>query len=407
MAEKKPLCTYAGVMKELQSGDILPVKNYNGFVDRVATLSMDGAKLTITGNHTIYSNGVRYDKTTAQIECTFTGENFVYYNTSGVLSVANSAWDILSDNIPIAIVYKTIAGRFYINEERHSYNRDRAWHKWAHDTIGARYEYGYNLTSTPGALATFSISQGEIHDEDINYDTGGAKTACRLWFRDSGGSYMETIATASNYLAYITGGNLQYDNGSGVTDAGNNKYVVNHVYATMDASNPIACVIGQADYNTVSLARNAPLPTFNGLATREWKLLYKTIWQNSGGGTYVEQTDYRTVSSLPNGATTAQAASSVTFNPSGNIAATNVQSALEEVDSEKQAVLVSGTTIKTVNSTTLLGSGDVAVQAVLQSGTNIKTINGSSILGSGDLTVTGGSGMDAEKLTVRNLYGGM
>jgi len=40
-----------------------------------------------------------------------------------------------------------------------------------------------------------------------------------------------------------------------------------------------------------------------------------------------------------------------------------------------QAPLVSGTNIKTINSTSLLGSGDVAVQALLVSGTSIKTIN--------------------------------
>jgi hypothetical protein len=53
----------------------------------------------------------------------------------------------------------------------------------------------------------------------------------------------------------------------------------------------------------------------------------------------------------------------------------------------KQAALVSGTNIKTVNSTSLLGSGDVAVQATLVSGTNIKTVNSTSILGSGDIAV--------------------
>jgi len=53
----------------------------------------------------------------------------------------------------------------------------------------------------------------------------------------------------------------------------------------------------------------------------------------------------------------------------------------------KQAALVSGTTIKTVNSTSLLGSGDVAVQATLVSGTNIKTVNSTSLLGSGDVAV--------------------
>jgi hypothetical protein len=53
----------------------------------------------------------------------------------------------------------------------------------------------------------------------------------------------------------------------------------------------------------------------------------------------------------------------------------------------KQDALVSGTSIKTVNSTSLLGSGDVAVQATLVSGTNIKTVNSTSLLGSGDIAV--------------------
>ena len=56
----------------------------------------------------------------------------------------------------------------------------------------------------------------------------------------------------------------------------------------------------------------------------------------------------------------------------------------------KQNTLISGTNIKTINSTSLLGSGNVSVQPTLVSGTNIKTINGNSILGSGDLTISGG-----------------
>ena len=55
--------------------------------------------------------------------------------------------------------------------------------------------------------------------------------------------------------------------------------------------------------------------------------------------------------------------------------------------SGKQDTLVSGTSIKTVNSTSLLGSGDVAVQATLVSGTNIKTINNTSLLGSGNISI--------------------
>lgn len=69
-----------------------------------------------------------------------------------------------------------------------------------------------------------------------------------------------------------------------------------------------------------------------------------------------------------------------------NIKTVNSTSLLGSGDVAVQATLVSGTNIKTVNSTSLLGSGDVAVQSTLVSGTNIKTVNSTSLLGSGDIT---------------------
>ena len=54
-------------------------------------------------------------------------------------------------------------------------------------------------------------------------------------------------------------------------------------------------------------------------------------------------------------------AAGTTFTPAGNIAATNVQAALTELDTEKQAALVSGSNIKTVNSQSLLGSGNITI----------------------------------------------
>lgn len=64
-----------------------------------------------------------------------------------------------------------------------------------------------------------------------------------------------------------------------------------------------------------------------------------------------------------------------------------VTSAIQTQINSKQATLVSGTNIKTVNSTTILGSGDITVQETLVSGTNIKTINSTSLLGSGDIVI--------------------
>lgn len=75
-----------------------------------------------------------------------------------------------------------------------------------------------------------------------------------------------------------------------------------------------------------------------------------------------------------------------------------ISSATQSALNAKQATLVSGTNIKTVNSTSLLGSGDVPVQETLVSGTNIKTINNESLLGSGNITISGGGGIsDGDK----------
>ena len=64
-----------------------------------------------------------------------------------------------------------------------------------------------------------------------------------------------------------------------------------------------------------------------------------------------------------------------------------VQTAVTTALATKQDTLVSGTNIKTVNSTSLVGSGNVAVQATLVSGTSIKTVNSNSLLGAGDVAV--------------------
>lgn len=73
------------------------------------------------------------------------------------------------------------------------------------------------------------------------------------------------------------------------------------------------------------------------------------------------------------------------------LAFAKVNENIDDIYTEKQDTLVSGTNIKTINSASILGSGNIALQDNLISGTNIKTINGSSVLGSGDLVISGGS----------------
>ena len=106
-----------------------------------------------------------------------------------------------------------------------------------------------------------------------------------------------------------------------------------------------------------------------------------------------------------------------------SIAGLATTSYVDSQDATKQDILVSGTNVKTVEGQSILGSGDISItksdiglgnvdntsdlskpistaqqtalnakQDTLVSATNIKTINGSSVLGSGDLVV-GGSGL--------------
>jgi hypothetical protein len=97
-------------------------------------------------------------------------------------------------------------------------------------------------------------------------------------------------------------------------------------------------------------------------------------------------------------------ASSIAVTPAGNIASTNVQTALQELDSEKQPTLVSGTNIKTVNGTTLLGSGNVdttpaagsITTAMLanNSVTSAKMANGGAEFGMRNRIINGAMGID-------------
>jgi hypothetical protein len=107
-------------------------------------------------------------------------------------------------------------------------------------------------------------------------------------------------------------------------------------------------------------------------------------------------------------------ASQITNTPAGNISATSVQNAINELDLEKEPVIVAGTasqywrgdkTFQTLDKTAV-GLANVdntsdlnkpvstatqtqlnTKQDILVSGTNIKTINSNSILGSGNLTI--------------------
>jgi hypothetical protein len=109
--------------------------------------------------------------------------------------------------------------------------------------------------------------------------------------------------------------------------------------------------VGQSQHNTVALARNEDIPIIN-ITTREWVLIYRVTYkEQSGSAVWIETSDYTQVRLGPGSsytpashqnltnrdAVSSHPATAIAFSPNGDIAATDVQAAIEELDSEKAA----------------------------------------------------------------------
>lgn len=303
------------------------------FVDGTRTFSITPVGATFG----VWLSGPMLDKETASVViANSVGQHFVYFDgADGLLKSSTSPWDLTANVAPVATVYWDGAAG-WIGDERHAPRNlaARLHHRWMHSTIGARYADG--LAGTFGD-ASLSIAAGAIFDEDIELRNGGAVTVCRVLYRNASNQMVDVPASAVPYL--VSAGALQYDDGDGTpANVSASQYVTNWVYQTNDPDYPVYVVASQGQFATVALARAAGQPSLPNINTREWRLLYAVIYRNvAGTPTFIESTDYRTVSSLPGGAVVSLPAAAVTFTPAGNLAAVNVQAALEEVDGEKLA----------------------------------------------------------------------
>jgi len=281
-------------------------KQYSGFENRtdshflaVYTEILDQYDIIIAPtdvSYNIWTNGTGKHTIDSSQIVTLTADqtiSYIYIDNTGTLQISTEPWDLSSgENAPCAIVFKD-GSNITLTDERHSFERNRSWHKWAHFNIGAMYHGGLTGIFTSTAL---SVTQGQIYDEDIAFDTQSTQTTTSLWYRNAtSGMRMTRNSVAAKGLV---GGVLAYDNGSGTLQPiTNNRYATNWVYATNDPAEPIYTVISQGDYTNITNARNAASPTIN-LSTAEWKLIYRVIYQRTSGtptGVFIEAADFRTV----------------------------------------------------------------------------------------------------------------
>ena len=207
---------------------------------------------------------------------------------------------------------------------------------------------------------------------------------------------------------------LQYDSAAG--------YWKNVAESSVTAGN-VSGTVAIANGGTGQTTQQAAINTLAGAVTSAQYL--------RGNGTNVVMSAIQ-VADVP---TLNQNTTGTASNVTGTVAVVNGGTGATDATTARtnlgaQATLVSGTNIKTINNTSLLGSGDITVgdvtltgtqtltnktiayasntltgvQPTLVSGTSIKTINSTSLLGSGNITVVAETSGTASGLTLNDGY---
>jgi hypothetical protein len=288
------------------------------------------------------------------------GLYFVYFDAATGNIAASKTFPGITNtsNVIIASVLWNGSNYGLVNDERHSYSRSHAWHVWAHSRIGVLYGSGLTLSASgTGASATFTTTSGEISDEDIQFAVPASSAfpsanALRTFYQTGTATY--TFDATPSTIPYRAGTDSRptYVKASDYSlltmNSAVNRFMNFWIYATTDLHTPIYCFASSVDdntvddngYRTVADARAVPWPNLSGYGlSPELRPLYRLIVRADGVvQTLTSEEDYRTVSSLPQGAgTPATTASAVAFAASGSISSTNVQQAIEEVAIEAAA----------------------------------------------------------------------
>jgi hypothetical protein len=362
---------------------------------RVVTVTPTGASFDV------WVNGTKFTKTgaqTAPAHAATTGGYFISYDSTGALVTSSSPWSLTdAQATPVAYVYYNSAladGVCFF--ECHTYERSRALHANLHFTQGTKVvsglaASGYTLNTDTNAAVTMAFASGVVADEDIFRTLSGVADGGPyvLWHRaTTSGEWRWT--TGSYPFFYSTYPQYNYDAGGGtgwtladVNGVGAGEYVNYWVFAStaVAANGQVFIVPGQQKFTTQQAAEAESLAdiAWGTMPFQEIAPLYRlTLWGMVGfGGT--TKTELVAITRLLGGGASiissaspsshnslsgrsdagAHPASAITNTPAGNIAATTVQAAINELDSEKASV--------NINKIQALGSvsGNVSVNLTL------------------------------------------
>ncbi len=246
------------------------VSEPQGFVNRTdSSLSFIGTTFSITGNHSVYCGGTRFNKTGTSINVTPAyGMHFIKYDHGGSLNLSQVPWDLMLDT-PIAGVFYSIGGTAaLLLEERHGVVMDGMTHQYLHTTRGAQFKSGFSVGGYVPASSTladvqYSVEDGEFYDEDIlNTVTGITDGGPYPILYRTGADGEWTWRVESTLPILRQGIPIAYNNFTGGSWAltamtVNNSYINYYIFATNCLTSGFGVVIvpGQTPYLTLATAR--------------------------------------------------------------------------------------------------------------------------------------------------------
>jgi hypothetical protein len=279
-----------------------------------------------------------------------------------------------------------------VGDERHSVTGDPEWHYVHHRNVGTVWRSGGALSYTLDDESAVTVAVGaplSIADEDLEHTithsaspsaafeqtlTGAASLPVMYL---SGTAYVMTTASTTPWVAgTATARYNPVSGGSGsLSDAGEGKYIAYWLVATNSQTNPVRLVMGRLAHDTVDDAYTEQFEGL-GISVAEIVALYQIVLKTSTA--YTANTPHVVIAAVR----TIQdrvAASASTFSATSHDSLTDRQdpdqhtigaiTGLQTALDGKQATLVSATNIKTVKSTSLLGSGDIPVNEPPAGGT--------------------------------------
>jgi hypothetical protein len=257
----------------------------NGFPNRTdSVVTFDDATRTLTiaptgASFQFYVLTVLYTRSSPEnIQISDTeGLHFIFYDQTGTLAESTAFFpEIITEDALVAVVYWDVSAQEAIlfAEERHGSTMDSQTHIYNHLTFGTRYGNGLALgdldvdgNGDDASAAQFSVAGGSIWDEDIELTiaNGSPQTlspvaSIPVYYRTgANGDWNKSTPAIAPIVTTGTGRAAWNEEVGGVwqlTEVGNNDFVLAHIFATGDKTNPIIAIMGQEDYATTGQARD-------------------------------------------------------------------------------------------------------------------------------------------------------